>query len=477
MLTTLPCRFAAAAAFLILLLLTLPPFAARAQKDLRDDTPGAGRADENVTKRAALVIGNTNYEYKPLKNPKNDAHDMAMALTKLGFKVTLKYDMTLVDMREIVNAWADSLDTHTLALVYYSGHGVTNEGQNYFVPVNNAAIKHKRDVPDLAYPFQRLLDATKESGCPLRIFILDACRNDPLPRGLRGDEVGQSGLVKVNAPSGAFIAYAAGFGETASDNGDGANGLYTAALLKNIQTPGLPIESLFKRVRGTVLQASRGEQHPDESSQLVGEFSFTGAVVPPLPTPTPPNKPVPVVPKPKPNKPVVVKPAPPAPVVPKKSVLGSDAIELKDAHIAFIPLPGYAIIPKNELPPQMQIPQMVFVYLGQETNGFAVNINLIVETAPPGQKADLAAVESLAKMMAAQVPSYRKKETKALVVAGEAAAMLSGTSLQQGTESQNKQVLIVHNGKAYSFTFTAPASEFAKQVGAFDKMIESIEWR
>ena len=202
---------------------------------------------------------------------------MAAALTKLGYEVTLKYDLTLPQLREVANAWADSLDGHTLALVYYSGHGVTNEGQNYLVPVNNAAITHKRDVPDLAYPFARLLKATKDAGCPLRIFILDACRNDPLPKGLKGDD-GQNGLVKVAAPTGAFVAYAAASGETASDNGDGKNGLYTASLLKYIATPGLPIESLFKRVLGDVRRESHDEQHPDVSSQLEGDFSFAGTV-------------------------------------------------------------------------------------------------------------------------------------------------------------------------------------------------------
>ena len=235
------------------------------------------RADAGVTKRAALVIGNTTYAYKPLKNPENDARAMARILEKLGFVVTLKTNLDLAQTQEAVNAWGDKLDGKTLALVYYSGHGIAYEGRNYLVPVNNAGITRKRDVPLNAYPMQGLLDAVKEAGCPLRIFILDACRNDPLPRGLRGDD-GQSGLAKVNATTGTFIAYAARFGETASDNGDGKNGLYTLALLRYIETPGLPIERLFKRVRGEVQQQSQDEQHPDETNELLGEFCFAGTL-------------------------------------------------------------------------------------------------------------------------------------------------------------------------------------------------------
>lgn len=38
-------------------------------------------------RRVALVIGNGNYAASPLKNPVNDAHDIAGALRDLGFDV------------------------------------------------------------------------------------------------------------------------------------------------------------------------------------------------------------------------------------------------------------------------------------------------------------------------------------------------------------------------------------------------------
>ena len=37
--------------------------------------------------RVALVIGNSNYKNSPLKNPVNDARDMAAKLRGLGFTV------------------------------------------------------------------------------------------------------------------------------------------------------------------------------------------------------------------------------------------------------------------------------------------------------------------------------------------------------------------------------------------------------
>ncbi len=436
------------------------------KKDLVRALDESPRADADVTKKAALVIGNTNYEYKPLKNPHNDARDMAAALTKLGFKVTLKYDLTLIQMRETANAWADSLDTHTLALVYYSGHGVTNEGQNYFVPVNNAGITHKRDVPDLAYPFTRLLEATKEAGCPLRIFILDACRNDPLPRGLRGDD-GQSGLAKVNAPTGAFIAYAAGFGETASDNGDGQNGLYTSVLLKNIATPGLPIESLFKRVRGAVQKESGGEQHPDESSQLIGDFSFVDAA--------PANNVVPVSPKPS----LIVKPAPkkPEPVEPTpqpKRRPATGSMTISEANFALLPMAGYKYTLRADLPAGLPS-QIVAVYLGSDADAFRPNINIVVDTSSAGFTPQTG-IQQLDGQMRQAMPNYKKFGTGSVSIDG-----VSGASITYGYEQNDvpvkaKFVAFIKDGKLFSVTFSAAASTFDRDASAFDKMIASIVW-
>ena len=42
------------------------------------------------SQKAALVIGNGDYAYGPLRNPPNDADDMANLLDQLGFEVTKK---------------------------------------------------------------------------------------------------------------------------------------------------------------------------------------------------------------------------------------------------------------------------------------------------------------------------------------------------------------------------------------------------
>ena len=49
-------------------------------------------SEARAAKRVALVVGNGAYTASPLKNPVNDARDVASALGRLGFEVILKTD-------------------------------------------------------------------------------------------------------------------------------------------------------------------------------------------------------------------------------------------------------------------------------------------------------------------------------------------------------------------------------------------------
>ena len=58
-----------------------------------------------------------------------------------------------------------------------------------------------------------------------------------------------------------LVAYAARDGTTALD-GDGRNSPFTAALLHNIETPGVEVTFMFRNVRDDVMEATRNEQQP-----------------------------------------------------------------------------------------------------------------------------------------------------------------------------------------------------------------------
>ena len=220
-------------------------------------------------RRIALVIGNGAYKISPLKNPVYDANDIADALKRLGFSVTLKTNAIQRTMEESIQAFGSQLRSGGVGLFYFAGHGITVKGRNYLIPID-ADIRGESDVKYESVDAGRVLGKMEDAGNNLNIIILDACRDNPFGRSFRSSD---RGLAKMNAPTGSILAYATAPGSVASD-GPGRNGLYTSALLKHMITPGIPIEKMFKRIRIDVVRASGKKQVPWESSSLTGDFFF-----------------------------------------------------------------------------------------------------------------------------------------------------------------------------------------------------------
>lgn len=219
--------------------------------------------------RLALVIGNSRYASMPLKNPVNDARAMTLALQDSGFRVTTVLDANLKAMQEAMLEFAGLIDGRSTALVFYAGHGVQANGRNYLLPVD-ADIESESELRFEALDLGDMLDELDKAGARVNIVILDACRNNPFERKMRG---GGRGLAAVDAARGTLIAYATAPGSTAAD-GHGDNGLYTESLLKAMRKPNLKVEEVFKQVRIEVADASAGTQIPWESSSLTGDFIF-----------------------------------------------------------------------------------------------------------------------------------------------------------------------------------------------------------
>jgi uncharacterized caspase-like protein len=228
-------------------------------------------------RRTALVIGNAAYDFGPLRNPVNDATDIAAALRQLGFEVTLWRNADLRVMHEAIDTFSRQLRQGGAGLFYFAGHGVQVGGENYLIPIR-ARINRQQDVQYEAVPVGRILGGMEDAENQLNIIILDACRDNPWARQWRSS---QRGLAMVQAAHGSLIAFATAPGGTAND-GEGRNGLYTSELLQHLMTPGLSVEHLFKRVRAGVVKATTGKQIPWESSSLIGDFFFAS------PAPSPP---------------------------------------------------------------------------------------------------------------------------------------------------------------------------------------------
>lgn len=68
--------------------------------------------------RVALVIGNSAYEVAPLKNPVNDARDMAQALSALGFEVIHRENLTRNDMKRAIREFGTRIRNSGVGLFY-----------------------------------------------------------------------------------------------------------------------------------------------------------------------------------------------------------------------------------------------------------------------------------------------------------------------------------------------------------------------
>jgi len=225
-----------------------------------------------IERRLALVIGNSKYRHGGnLANSVNDAIAMKNVLEKLGFKVLKCENGNQKKMKKAIDEFGKKLKSYNVGLFFYAGHGIQVRGNNYLIPIG-AKLENENDVEYDTVRADRVLSKMESAGCTTNIVILDACRDNPFERTWRRNTKG-IGLAFMNAPAGSIIAYATSPGSTASD-GIEKNGIYTSAILDNIQIPNITIEQMFKRVRQRTIELSNNKQVPWETTSLRGNFYF-----------------------------------------------------------------------------------------------------------------------------------------------------------------------------------------------------------
>jgi hypothetical protein len=287
--------------------------------------------------RYALVIGNAKYPdaEAPLKEPINDARDIAEELKRDGFNVDIGENLTSEQMRRAFERLYGKIKPGSVALIFFSGFGVQSSRQSYMIPVD-AQIWTEPDVRRDGFSLETVLGEINSRGAGVKIALIDASRRNPFERRFRSFS---AGLAPVIAPNGTLVMYSAALSSVVSDNGSDRS-LFVKELLKEIRTPDLMAEETLNRTRVGVTRASRQEQVPWISSSLAEDFSFipsgsgprptsqpstptaTAPATPPVPAPAPAPAPPPVAaPAPPPPPPVTSKPAegippPPPPAKP-----------------------------------------------------------------------------------------------------------------------------------------------------------------
>jgi len=225
--------------------------------------------------RVALVIGNGAYRSVPeLDNSRNDADDISEQLKRVGFTVIDGRDLDRAAMYAALGRFAQRVRGTDAGLVYYSGHGLQINGQNYLVPIDlklDGSIFTPFDLVKL----DDVVEALNYTA-GVKLLVLDACRDNPFANSLADNKgsrgIGATrGLAKIERSQGMLIAYSTQPNSVAAD-GVGRNSPFTGALVREIQVPGLEVATVFRRVAVNVNRETDGKQTPELSVSLLQDF-------------------------------------------------------------------------------------------------------------------------------------------------------------------------------------------------------------
>ena len=229
--------------------------------------------------RRALVIGNDSYQsVTPLVNAREDAKVVAESLTSLGYKVSLKLDVTQKQFKSELRSFKSQVQSGDEVAIFYAGHGVQIASTNYLLPVDITA-QNEEEIKDDGVSLQRLLDDMNEKNAKFTLAMIDACRDNPFKGS--GRALSSRGLAPTTAATGQMIVFSAGTGQQALDklgpNDKSKNGLFTRVFVKEMQKSGVSVDRVVRNVRAEVVALAKSVGHdqvPAIYDQVVGEFYF-----------------------------------------------------------------------------------------------------------------------------------------------------------------------------------------------------------
>ncbi|WP_339472633.1 caspase family protein, partial [Pseudomonas sp. EL_65y_Pfl1_R83] len=115
--------------------------------------------------RFALVIGNAKYPDadSPLREPINDARNVADELKRDGFSVEIGENLTGDGMRRAFDKLYSKIKPGSVALVFFSGFGIQSARQSYLLPVD-AQIWTESDVRRDGFSIETVLGELNSRG-------------------------------------------------------------------------------------------------------------------------------------------------------------------------------------------------------------------------------------------------------------------------------------------------------------------------
>ncbi|MCB1339929.1 MAG: caspase family protein [Pseudooceanicola sp.] len=212
--------------------------------------------------RVALVIGNAAYaNVGRLDNPENDSRLVAAALAEQGFTVFRRDNLDRGAFFDTLRQFRQEADKAEIALVYYAGHGIEIDGQNYLMPTD-AVLEEERDATLEMITVDVVLRQISGARV-MKMVVLDACRNNPFLARMKREGAARgsarAGLGRIEtSDADTLIAYAAAAGEITPDGQAGDNSPFTAAFVQAMAGPPTDVRRLLGTVRDALRQTVPG---------------------------------------------------------------------------------------------------------------------------------------------------------------------------------------------------------------------------
>ena len=194
----------------------------------------------------------------------------------MGFTVSSVLNGNRQQMLDQIDELVTKAERADLLMLYYSGHGVQDDHENYLVPVDARFIT-KSDITNRAISLEGLIAKLGSARARFNIIALDACRGntvtieqsdtrEEIPKGFK-TSAGNKLIESV------YISLASRSGKPAYSNPANRNGYFTEALLKHLEN-GKRIESIFRLVSAEVETMTNQRQQPEIIDRLKGDLIF-----------------------------------------------------------------------------------------------------------------------------------------------------------------------------------------------------------
>lgn len=245
----------------------------------------------HASERLALVIGNDNYnEVASLELARADAKSYAELLSERGFQVTQLEDVDARTMRRSLALFYDKISPGDTVAFVFAGHGWSDGRENYLIPTDAQLSSSPTVIAAESFSLSNgangIVDEIKRRRPRFLFAVIDACRNNPFRSGNRTRSIGmERGLSVISAPTGTFIAFSAGAGQTAldrlSDNDQAQNSVFTRYFIRELRLKP-DIQTAFKATQIAVVNSATKIGHPQRPAyydEVVGRACLEGACI------------------------------------------------------------------------------------------------------------------------------------------------------------------------------------------------------